>query len=51
MYLILILNKFFFAHSFVDKHEQEMASSLMITFLGIGISTGSLISFGMVNLL
>ncbi|XP_027845609.2 equilibrative nucleoside transporter 1 isoform X1 [Aphis gossypii] len=36
---------------FVDKHEQEVASSLMITFLGIGISTGSLISFGMVNLL
>ncbi|VVC24455.1 Equilibrative nucleoside transporter,Major facilitator superfamily domain [Cinara cedri] len=36
---------------FVNKHEQEVASSLMITFLSFGISSGTLISFGMVNLL
>ncbi|XP_050442869.1 equilibrative nucleoside transporter 1 [Adelges cooleyi] len=35
----------------VDKHEQETASSLMVTFLGVGIATGSIISYGMVNLL
>ncbi|XP_050547674.1 equilibrative nucleoside transporter 3-like isoform X1 [Daktulosphaira vitifoliae] len=36
---------------FVEKHEQEVASSIMVTFLGVGIATGSLVSFGMVNLL
>jgi len=50
LYFISV-KQIFVAHSFVEKHEQEAASSLMITFLGIGISTGSLISFGMVNLL